>query len=90
MTPIKINGAIVDQDDPCAMQRALEAVRLRLLAGEAVEELSIQSPVTRETVRFSAGNLAGLDAEIKRFGTACELLNGVRVRRRFAKTIRFC
>lgn len=75
-TMITIGGLTVDQDDPCALKTALEAVRLKLVAGEQVEELSIQSPVTRETVRFSPGKLSALDAEIQRLDRACRVRNG--------------
>lgn len=75
-TMIKIAGITVDQDDPCAVKTALEAVRLKMISGEQVEEMSLQSPVTRETVRFSPGKLSALDAEIQRLDQACRLTQG--------------
>lgn len=87
MTTVTINGSTVDQDDPCALYQALYAVKLRLLAGEAVEELSIQSPVTRETVVYSAANLKALDAELMRLSAACSAKSGRRTR--FAKGMQF-
>lgn len=74
--PMTIAGLSVDADDPCALKTALEAVKLKMLAGEQVEEMSIQSPVTRETVRFSPASMAALDAEIQRLDGACRLRQG--------------
>ncbi|MBD8556898.1 hypothetical protein IFT84_20525 [Rhizobium sp. CFBP 8762] len=68
---IKLAGVSVDADDPCALKAVLEVVRLKLVAGENTEEYSLMSPVTRETVRFSPGNLKALDMEIDRLNRAC-------------------
>ncbi|MDG4854580.1 MULTISPECIES: hypothetical protein [unclassified Mesorhizobium] len=84
---VTINGVAVDQDDPCALYQALYAVKLRALAGEHVEELSIQSPVTREQLRFSGADIKALDAELMRLSAACSAKNGKRSR--YAKTMRF-
>ena len=70
-TMTTIGGIAVDSSDPCQMKSALELLRLRFISGEQVEELSIQSPTTRETVIFSKANLASLDAEIARYSDAC-------------------
>lgn len=88
MATVKINGAVVDGDDPCALYQALYAVKLQILSGERVEEMSIQSPVTREMVRFSSTNMAALDRELERLAAACNLQTCGR-RTRFAKRIRF-
>ncbi|CDX55901.1 conserved hypothetical protein [Mesorhizobium plurifarium] len=84
---VSINGVAIDQEDPCALYQALYAVKLRILAGEHVEELQIQSPVTRELMRFSAANLKSLDAELMRLAAACSAKSGKRSR--YAKTMRF-
>ncbi len=73
---IKIGGLSVDAEDPCALKTALEAVRLKLISGDQVEELSIQSPMTRETVRFSPGKLSALDAEIQKLDGLCRQKSG--------------
>lgn len=75
---ITLNGASVDAADPCALYQALYATKMRMIAGEQVEEMSIQSPVTRETVRFSPSNMKALDAELVRLGEACRIKNGGR------------
>jgi hypothetical protein len=72
MVLVKINGAEVDTDDPCALWQALYAVKLRILAGEQVSQMSIQSPVTREQVVFSSANASQLDAELNRLQAACQ------------------
>lgn len=87
MSMVIINGVAVDGEDPCALYQALYAVKLRILAGEQVEELSIQSPVTRETIRFSASSMKALDAELMRLASACSAKNGRRSR--YAKSMRF-
>ena len=84
MAMVTINGASVDADDPCALYQALYAVKLRMLSGEQVGEMSIQSPVTREAVVFSPGRLADLDRELVRLSEACTLKTaGRRVTRRW-------
>ncbi|NVP56080.1 hypothetical protein [Mycoplana rhizolycopersici] len=88
MATVKMNGTAVDGDDPCALYQALYAVKLQILSGERVEEMSIQSPVTREMVRFSSTNMAALDRELERLSAACNLKTSGR-RTRFAKHIRF-
>ena len=84
---VTINGVAVDAEDPCALYQALYAVKLRILAGEHVEELQIQSPVTRELMRFSSANLKSRDAERMRLAAACSAKSGQRSR--YAKRIRF-
>ncbi len=76
---VTINRIEVDADDPCALKSALELVRIRIIAGENVEEFSLQSPVTRETVRFSPANMKALEAEIDRLDRACRRQNGCAV-----------
>lgn len=84
---VKINGASVDADDPCALWQALYAVKLKRIAGEAVEEGEIASPVTRRRMRYGSVPLAELDAELDRLAAACDLKNGKR--RRFAARMVF-
>ncbi|MDG4895568.1 hypothetical protein P9272_18520 [Mesorhizobium sp. WSM4976] len=86
-TMVTINGVAVDAEDPCALYQALYAVKLGILAGEHVEELQIQSPVTRELMRVSSTSMAALDQELMRLSQACAAKTGGRVR--YAKRIRF-
>lgn len=87
MTPIKLAGVEVDADDPCALYQALYAAKLKLLAGERVEETEVRSPVTHQRVRVAVGNIPALDAELMRLAAACSAKQGKRSR--FAKTLRF-
>lgn len=77
VTPVKINGATVDLDDPCAMATALRAVRMKRIAGEAVEESEIQSPVMKQRVKLASTSLTDLDQEIARLDRACAAKGGV-------------
>lgn len=84
MAMVTINGASIDADDPCALYQTLYAVKLRMLSGEQVGEMSIQSPVTREAVVFSPGRLADLDRELVRLSEACTIkTTGRRISRRW-------
>lgn len=81
---ISIGGASVDADDPCALYQALYATKIKLISGEMVDEYSIQSPVTRDSVTFSPSNLRALDAELVRLAAACqEKTTGRRLGRRW-------
>jgi hypothetical protein len=71
MSTVTINGAVVDVDDPCALYQALYAVKLKILSGEHVEEISLQSPVSREMMRVSVANMGQLDKELMRLSAAC-------------------
>ena len=82
MTTIPINGVAVDADDPCALYQALYATKLRILAGEHVAEMSIQSPVTRESVVFSSVKWDALNDELNRLAAACAEKRGERRPRR--------
>lgn len=84
---VKIAGATVDAEDPCALYQALYAAKIRLLAGERIDEVEIQSPATRRRLRVAAGNMAAMDAELMRLAQACQARQGVRTR--FAKRLRF-
>ncbi|TRL35503.1 hypothetical protein [Rhizobium straminoryzae] len=74
----KIGGASVDTDDPCQVLAALRLVRTKLAAGENVEEFSIQSPSTREMVRFTPAKPALLEQEIQRYERLCAEHQGTR------------
>lgn len=88
MRPVVISGQTVDMDDPCELYRALYDVKLKILAGEHVEEISIQSPVSREMMRVSPANLKALDQELMRLAGACQAKqNGIRMR--FRKVMRY-
>lgn len=84
---VKIAGAVVDAEDPCALYQALYAAKVKLIAGERLEEIEVQSPATRRRIRISAASIAALDAELRHLAAACEARNGRRSR--FAKRIRF-
>ncbi|TIT24413.1 MAG: hypothetical protein E5W70_03655 [Mesorhizobium sp.] len=86
-TLVKIAGVSVDAEDPCALYQALYAAKLKLIAGERVEETEIRSPVTHRRVRISVGSVAALDAELMRLAAACSAKQGKRSR--YAKSIRF-
>lgn len=87
-TMVTIGGLSVDQDDPCALGKALYSAKLRLLAGERLEEVEVQSPATRRRMRVSGANLTALDAEIAALRAACIQSTGG-TRTRYAKRIRF-
>lgn len=84
---IKIAGLAVDAENPCALYQALYAAKLKLIAGERVEETEVRSPVTHQRVRVSVSNIAALEAELMRLAAACSALSGKRSR--FAKSMRF-
>lgn len=86
-TFVKIGGVDVDAEDPCALYQALYAQKLKLLAGDRVEEIEVVSPATRRRVRVSASSIKDLDAELLRLAAACTAKNGGRSR--YAKTLRF-
>lgn len=71
MATIVLGGATVDMDDPCALYQALYAAKLKLLAGERVEETEIRSPVSQNRIRVSIANMAAIDAELQRLSVAC-------------------
>jgi hypothetical protein len=88
VSTVTINGAAVDMDDSCALYQALYAVKLKILSGEHVEEISIQSPVSREMMRVSAANMAQLDKELLRLGAACTAKTTGK-RARYRKVMRY-
>lgn len=84
MATVTINGTAVDADDPCALYQALYAVKLKMISTEIVTEMSIQSPVTRETVTFAPGKMEELDKELMRLSAACtQVTTGCRASRRW-------
>jgi len=74
----KIGGITVDIEDPCQVLNALRLVRTKIGAGENVEEFSIQSPSTRETVRFTPAKPALLEQDIQRYERLCAETRGQR------------
>lgn len=72
MSTVVIAGAAVDMADPCALWEALYAVKLRLLAGEEIEETEIRSPVSQNRIRIARVNLSAIDAELRLLQAACE------------------
>lgn len=88
---IRIGGQAVNVNDPCALYRALKGYRIKLAAGERVEEVEIRSPVTTRRTKFSAGSkLEDLDRMLADAKAACELSLGERPRRaRYAISGRF-
>lgn len=87
-TFVKIGGVSVDTEDPCALHQALYAQKLKMLAGERVEETEIRSPVSQRRVKLSPANMAALDAELMALAAACTAKTGGK-RQRFAKSMRF-
>jgi hypothetical protein len=71
MTLVTLGGVSVDMDDPCALYQALYATKLKLLAGERMEETEIRSPVSQDRIRVSVVNMAAIDAELLRLSAAC-------------------
>ena len=85
---VKLDGVSVDAEDPCALWQALYNAKLKLLAGDWVEETEIQSPVTRRRIRVAVANIKAIDEELERLAAACQAKNGGG-RRRYAARIRF-
>jgi hypothetical protein len=83
-----IGGVGVVADDPCALYQALYAAKLKLLAGERVEETELRSPVTSRRIKVAISNIAALDAELMRLSSACSASQTGR-RARYAKRMRF-
>ena len=88
MANVTINGVIVDIDDPCALYQALYSAKLRLLAGEEVEETEIRSPVSQNRIRVARANIGAIDAELMKLAAACHAKTSGK-RARFAKGMRY-
>lgn len=80
---VSIAGTTVDADDPCALAKALVAVRLRVLAGESLSEMQIQDFHGQRRTRWTPASLKHLDAEIARQQDLCAQSTGGR-KARFA------
>ncbi|MBB3771535.1 hypothetical protein FHS55_002134 [Angulomicrobium tetraedrale] len=80
MSMVTIAGQSVDADDPCALWQALYAYKLKVLTGEQVEEIEIRSPLTNRRTRFSPGNIAAIEAELRDLQRACDAKSGKRTR----------
>ena len=84
-TLVKIDGAMVDMDDPCAMATALRGVRIKRVTGGQIEESEIRSPVMHQRIKVASSTIAQLDTEIQRFDDLCRQKNGqCRVGRRWS------
>lgn len=71
-TPIKIDGATVDADNPCAVFQALYALKLKIASGAAIAETLIRDPATQRQIVFHPANMAALETELRRAQAACE------------------
>ncbi|OLP56815.1 hypothetical protein BJF92_12145 [Rhizobium rhizosphaerae] len=81
---VTIAGIPVDADDPCALYAALAAAKAKRLAGEAVEESELQSPVMRQRVKVASSSIADIDKELVRLQAACQAkMTGCRPSRRW-------
>lgn len=82
---VKIDGVLVDIDDPCALATALRGVRYKRISGGQIEESEIRSPVMHQRIKVASSTLAQLDAEIQRLDDLCRQKNGqCRVSRRWS------
>lgn len=74
---VTIGGQNVDIADPCQLCRALQAYRIQLATGGAVEEFEIRSPITNRRTKFASGSKPeALDAMIADAKSACEAALG--------------
>lgn len=80
---VTIDGATVDADSPCALAKALTAVRLKIVTGGGISEYRTQDFNGGRTIRYSAANLKALDDEIARQTDLCTQSTGGR-KARFA------
>lgn len=84
-TMVKIDGAMVDIEDPCALATALRGVKYKRVSGGQIEESEIRSPVMQQRIKVASSSLSDLDAEINRLDDLCRQKNGqCRVGRRWA------
>ncbi|WP_145964862.1 MULTISPECIES: hypothetical protein [Rhizobium] len=82
---VKIDGVLVDIDDPCALATALRGVKYKRISGGQVEESEIRSPVMHQRIKVASSSLGDLDAEINRLDDLCRQKNGqCRVSRRWS------
>jgi hypothetical protein len=83
---VVIGGKSVDINDPCALCRALQAYRIKLMTGGGVEEIEVRSPVTTRRTKFHSGSkVEDLDRLIAEARSACEAsIGGVPKRTRYA------
>ncbi|MDI7864308.1 hypothetical protein MRS76_20425 [Rhizobiaceae bacterium n13] len=84
-TMVKIDGTLVDMDDPCALATALRAVRYKRISGGQIEESEIRSPVMHQRIKVASSTIAQLDAEIVKLDELCRQKNGqCRIGRRWS------
>lgn len=80
---VKIAGVTVDADDPCALASALVKIRLRLIAGESVNDIWIQDFNGQRRTRFTGASVREIDQEIAKQKDLCQQSQGGR-KARFA------
>lgn len=85
MSTLKVGRQQVDLNDPCAVARALQAVRIRLSAGQMRETVRLDG----EEVTFQRANLEDLKAMIAEYQNLCRRQTGGGSRQRYAKRFRF-
>jgi hypothetical protein len=71
MANLTLNGQVVDAGDPCALYQALYALKVQLLAGESINEIEVQDPVSQRHTVFTKASIADLDGELLKLATAC-------------------
>ena len=84
-----IGGASIDANDPCALYQALYAQKLKMIAGERIEETEVRSSVSQRRIKLSPANMAALDAELMALSAACSAKSGGGRRARYAMSMRF-
>ena len=80
---ITIGGATVDADDPCALYKALNNIRLKMLAGESVSEIQIQDFNSSRRTRYSSfvNDRRALEQELAHLADLCQQSKGGRPKR---------
>ena len=74
------------EDDPCGRAAALRTRRDKIITGDGVAEYDAEhGNGVRRRVKYTAADLARLDADIRAADTACRIKQGKRGRR-FAVT----
>lgn len=84
-TMVKIGADVVDLTKPCDVAIALRKVELAIVAGGKAETVRLGE----DEVTFTRANLDRLAEMIRIYDDQCQRASGG-VRRRFAKTMRFC
>jgi len=82
---VKIGADVVDLTLPCDVALALRKVELSIIAGAKAETVRFGE----DEVTFTRSNLDRLAEMIRTYDDRCQRASGG-VRRRFAKSMRFC